>query len=107
MTTLNKATGRLRVGMRVNEYFGAMAEEAGRLGYKLITPTGHLCGMDLAEARIDNRTTIALEPDMAFICHPHLVEGTGRWLLWGHTFLMTENGPASVHADEETGFYAV
>ena len=107
MTTLNKATGRLRVGMRVNEYFGAMAEEAGRLGYKLITPTGHLCGMDLAEARIDNRTNIALEPNMAFICHPHLVEGTGRWLLWGHTFLMTENGPASVHADEETGFYAV
>jgi|SRR5208282_1696690 len=103
MATLKRGLDELCVGMRVREYFDIMAKEAGLHGFKLATPMGHFVGLDLMEARIDDITDLTFEPDMAFIVHPHLIDSRGRWLLWGHTFIMTKSGAVSLHRTEETG----
>jgi Xaa-Pro aminopeptidase len=107
MRTLETGLEKLRIGMRVPEYFHIMAEAAAGYGFKLITPMGHFAGLDLVEGRIDNKTEVVFAPGMTFIVHPHLVDSQGRWLLWGQTYFMTADGAVSFNRKEESGLYAI
>ncbi len=107
MKTLEAGIAELRPGTPINVFFNTMVREAARLGYKMITPTGHLCGMDLVEMRIDGKVTLPLDSKMTFICHPFLEDSDGRWLFWGHSFVMTAEGAKALHPGDEMGLYVV
>jgi len=47
-------------------------------GYLLRPPIGHICGIDMVEARVTLQNEDVLEPGMAVIIHPTLFTLDGR-----------------------------
>jgi Xaa-Pro aminopeptidase len=88
----------LKPGKRVKDVVLAMESYVKDLGFILRPPLGHLCGIDLVEARVSNQNDTLLEPGTALILHPTLFTPDGKCsFFWGETYLITGEGFERLH----------
>jgi Xaa-Pro dipeptidase len=80
-------------GKTVRDVVLAMDAYARDCGYLFRPPTGHVCGVDMIEARVSPQNTQVLEPGMAVIIHPTVFTPDGKTsFFWGETYLVTDDG---------------
>lgn len=71
----------------------AMESYVKECGYILRPPLGHICGIDLVEARVSKQNEMEFEPGMAIIIHPTVFSLDGKTsFFWGETYLVTNQG---------------
>lgn len=71
----------------------AMESYVKDCGYILRPPLGHICGIDLVEARISWQNEMEFETGMAVIIHPTVFTPDGKTsFFWGETYLVTNEG---------------
>jgi Xaa-Pro aminopeptidase len=88
----------LKPGKRVKEVVLAMEPYVKDSGFLLRPPLGHLCGIDLVEARVSSQNETVLEPGTAVILHPTIFTPDGkRSFFWGETYLITGEGFERLH----------
>ena len=93
----------MRVGIKVSDMVGIMGKTAEKNGFRLTTPMGHFCGLNLIEARVDGESQLVLEPGMAVILHPRLDDSKGtRVIPWGETYFITQQGPVRLNQTDDT-----
>jgi Xaa-Pro dipeptidase len=80
-------------GKTVRDVVLAMEAYVREGGYLFRPPTGHVCGVDMIEARVSPQNTQVLEPGMAVIIHPTVFTPDGKnSFFWGETYLVTDDG---------------
>ncbi|MBM4348523.1 MAG: aminopeptidase P family protein [Deltaproteobacteria bacterium] len=95
---IEKGIPALKPGNRVKEVVLAMESSVKISGFLLRPPLGHLCGIDLVEARVSAQNETVLKPGTAFILHPTIVTPDGkRSFFWGETYLITDHGHERLH----------
>jgi hypothetical protein len=93
----------MKVGTIMSEAVQAMARTAEEKNFKLTTPMGHFCGVDLVDGRFDGESQVVLNPGVTAIVHPRLDDLKGRnMILWGETYLMTDQGPQRLNQTDDT-----
>jgi Xaa-Pro aminopeptidase len=93
-----KSLGQVKPGKRVKDVVLALEESVKEAGYLLKPPIGHICGVDLLEARVSQQNETVLEPGMAVIIHPTVFTPEGkRSFFWGETYLVTPDGFERLH----------
>jgi len=90
---IKKGLEQFRPGKRVKDVVLAMESYVSNGGYLLKPPIGHICGIDMVEARVSLQNEDVLEPGMAVIIHPTLFTLDGRnSFFWGETYLVKSDG---------------
>jgi Xaa-Pro aminopeptidase len=98
LRALKKCLEQLNPGKRVKDVVLAMEQPVKEAGYLLKPPLGHICGVDLMEARVSQQSEIPLEPGMAVIIHPTVFTPDGkRSFFWGETYLVGRGGFERLH----------
>jgi Xaa-Pro aminopeptidase len=84
----------LSPGKRVRDVVRGIEDYVSGTGYVLRSPLGHICGVDLVEARISVENETELTPGMALIIHPAIFtpDGKNGPFFWGETYLVTRDG---------------
>ena len=100
--TLRAGVEAVKVGTKTPTFVEVMARAARKQNFKLMTPMGHFCGLDLVEGRVGEDSQVVLQPGITMILHPRLDDSKGRrMILWGETYLMTENGPIRLNRTDD------
>jgi len=95
---IDKGLPFLKPGKKVKEVVLAMESYVKDAGFLLKPPLGHICGIDLIEARVSIQNETVLNPGTAVILHPTLFTPDGkRSFFWGETYLITEDGFERLH----------
>ncbi|MDI7259363.1 MAG: Xaa-Pro peptidase family protein [Thermodesulfobacteriota bacterium] len=85
-------------GKTMKEVVLAMESYVTDSGYILKPPLGHICGIDLLEARVSRQNENVLEPGMAVIIHPTVFTPDGKnSFFWGETYLVNHDGYERLH----------
>ncbi len=80
-------------GKTVRDVVLAMEGYVKESGYLFKPPTGHVCGVDMIEARVSPQNTHALERGMTVIIHPTVFTPDGKNSFFcGETYLVTDSG---------------
>jgi Xaa-Pro aminopeptidase len=88
----------LKPGKRVKDVVLAMESYVKDSGFLLRPPLGHICGIDLVEARVSGQNESVLDPGTAIILHPTIFTPDGkRSFFWGETYLISESGYERLH----------
>jgi Xaa-Pro aminopeptidase len=103
VATIQAGVAAMNVGTKMSEAVQTMARVAEENNFKLTTPMGHFCGLDLVEGRFDGESQVVLNPGVTAILHPRLDDSKGRnMILWGETYLMTDQGPLRLNQTDDT-----
>jgi len=103
VATMQAGVSAMKVGTKMSEAVQTMARTAEENNFKLTTPMGHFCGLDLVEGRFDGESQVVLNPGVTAIVHPRLDDSKGRdMILWGETYLMTDQGPLRLNQTDDT-----
>jgi len=103
IATMKAGIEAMKAGTKMGEAVQAMAMVAEEKNFKLTTPMGHFCGVDLVEGRFDGESQVVLNPGVTAIVHPRLDDSNGRnMILWGETYLMTDQGPLRLNQTDDT-----
>jgi Xaa-Pro aminopeptidase len=103
VATMRAGVEAMKVGTIMSEAVQAMARTAEEKNFKLTTPMGHFCGVDLVDGRFDGESQVVLNPGVTMIIHPRLDDLKGRnMILWGETYLMTDQGPQRLNQTDDT-----
>jgi Xaa-Pro aminopeptidase len=95
---IQKGLDQLKSGKRVKDFVLSMDAYVSGSGYLLKPPLGHLCGVDLIEARVSPQNENILEPGTAVILHPTVFTPDGKnSFFWGETYLVTPTGYERLH----------
>jgi len=85
-------------GKTVRDVVAAMEAHIKNCGYIPKPPYGHVCGVDLIDARVSLQNGQVLEPGMAVILHPTVFTPDSKnSFFWGETYLVTEDGCERLH----------
>lgn len=85
-------------GKTVKDVVLAMESYVTDCGYLLKPPLGHICGIDLLEARVSRQNEMVLMPGMAVIIHPTVFTPDGKnSFFWGETYLVSPDGHERLH----------
>ena len=88
----------LKPGKRVKDVVLAMESYVKDSGFLLRPPLGHICGIDLIEARVSMQNETVLDPGTAVILHPTIFTPDGkRSFFWGETYLVKTDGYERLH----------
>jgi len=79
----------------------AVAAATEREGFSLGLPMGHFAGLDVMEGRVGPDSDVPLEPGIAVVIHPCVMNAQGIRLLWGETYFMTEDGPVRLNQADD------
>ena len=102
VATIRVGVEAMKVGTITSAAVRAMAGAAEEKNFKLTTPLGHFCGLDLIEARVHAESQVVLDPGVTMILHPRLDDSRGRNVLpWGETYLMTDQGPLRLNQTDD------
>jgi Xaa-Pro aminopeptidase len=89
---------KFKPGKAVKDVVLAMESYVANRGYSLRPPIGHICGVDLIEARVSKDNEITFEPGTAVIIHPTVFTPDGKnRFFWGETYLVTYDGYERLH----------
>jgi Xaa-Pro aminopeptidase len=95
---IKKSLGQVKPGKKVKDVVLAMEESVKADGFLLKPPIGHMCGVDLMEARVSQQNEMVLESAMAIIIHPTVFTPDGKSsFFWGETYLVTPDGFERLH----------
>ncbi len=95
---VTKALEVMKPGKTVRDLVVAIDAYVEKSGYVARAPYGHVCGVDLVDARVSPQNGQALEPGTAIILHPTVFTRDGKnSFFWGETYLVTENGYEGLH----------
>jgi Xaa-Pro aminopeptidase len=88
---INAATRKFKPGVRLGEAVHEAKKVIESAGLELRGPMGHLCGLNLVEARVELESKDILQPGMIIIFHP--IVGSGDTQMFsGETYLITPEG---------------
>jgi Xaa-Pro dipeptidase len=83
----------LKPGKTIKDIVVSMEAYVKGCGYILKPPLGHLCGIDLVEARVSWQNEMEIKTGMAIIIHPTIFTPDGKTsFFWGETYLVTPDG---------------
>ncbi len=85
-------------GKTIRDVVTRMDAHIKSCGYVPKPPYGHVCGVDLIDARVSPQNEQALEPGTAVILHPTVfTPDLKSSFFWGETYLVTEDGCERLH----------
>ena len=88
----------LKPGKAVGDVVLAMDSYVKASGYLLKPPLGHVCAVDLIDARVSFENEQVLEPWTAVIIHPTVFTPDSKnSFFWGETYLVTPDGYERLH----------
>ena len=83
-------------GMKLGSAAQEAKETVESAGLELHPPMGHLCGLDLIEARVKLESEEILQPGAVVIFHPPVYSGKTS-IFWGETYVITSKGYRRLH----------
>ena len=90
---IKKGLEHLNPGRTVADVFSTMKSHVNKGGYELSSAVGHICGVDLVEARLNGDNKMVLTPGTAIIIHPRIFTPDRKSnSFWGETYLLTHEG---------------
>jgi len=93
-----KGLEQFKAGKMVKDVVSVMESYVDSCGYVLKPPIGHICGVDLIEARVSGENETILKPGTAVIIHPTVFTPDGTTSFFcGETYLVTEEGYERLH----------
>jgi Xaa-Pro aminopeptidase len=98
LDAIKKGLEQFKPGKRVKDVVLAMEGTIKDSGYLFKPPTGHICAIDLVEARVTPQNEMVLDPGTAVIIHPTVFTPDGkRSFFWGETYLVKQEGYERLH----------
>lgn len=98
LEAIKKGLEQFKPGKRVKDVVLAMEDGVKEYGYFLKPPIGHICGVDLVEARVTGQNEMVLQPGTAVIIHPTVFSPDEKHsFFWGETCLVKEDGYERLH----------
>lgn len=95
---INKGLEQFKPGKRVKDVVLAMEDGVKESGYFLKPPIGHICGVDMVEARVTGQNEMVLQAGTAVIIHPTVFSPDEKHsFFWGETYLVKEDGYERLH----------
>ena len=95
---IKKALEVFKPGKTIRDLVSAMDAHIKRCGYIPKPPYGHVCGVDLIDARVSPQNGQVLEPGTAVILHPTVFTPDHKnSFFWGETYLVTDDGCERLH----------
>jgi Xaa-Pro aminopeptidase len=93
-----KALEIFKPGKTIRDVVAALEAHIKSCGYIPKPPYGHVCGIDLIDARVSLQNGQVLEPGTAVILHPTVFTPDNKnSFFWGETYLVTTNGWERLH----------
>ena len=85
-------------GKTIRDVVAAIDAHVKSCGYIPRPPYGHICGVDLIEARVSPDNGEVLLPGTAVILHPTVFTPDSKnSFFWGETYLVTDDGFERLH----------
>ncbi|HVP79365.1 MAG TPA: M24 family metallopeptidase [Thermodesulfobacteriota bacterium] len=85
-------------GKTIRDLVAAMDALIKSCGYLPKPPYGHVCGVDLIDARVSPQNGQVLDPGTAVILHPTVFTPDHKnSFFWGETYLVTDDGYERLH----------
>jgi Xaa-Pro dipeptidase len=95
---IKKGLEQFQPGKKVKDFVLAMESYVAGCGYLMKSPFGHICGVDLIEARVSPQNERMLTLGTAVIIHPTVFTRDGQnWSFCGETYLVTQEGYERLH----------
>jgi Xaa-Pro aminopeptidase len=95
---IRKALEVFKPGKTIRDVVATMDAHIKSCGYIPRPPYGHVCGVDLIDARVSPQNEQVLEPGTAVILHPTVfTPDLKNSFFWGETYLVTEDGCERLH----------
>jgi Xaa-Pro aminopeptidase len=95
---IKKALEVFKPGKTIRDVVAIMDAHIKSSGYIPEPPYGHVCGVDLIDARVSPQNGQVLEPGTAVILHPTVFTPDHKnGFFWGETYLVTEEGCERLH----------
>ena len=95
---IRKALEVFKPGKTIRDLVSAMDAHIKSCGYIPKPPYGHVCGVDLIDARVSSQNGQILEPGTAVILHPTVFTPDQKNSFFcGETYLVTEDGCERLH----------
>jgi len=83
----------LKPGNTVSQIVDALDTYISKSGFVPGPPYGHLCSVDLIDARVSHQNKSPLTTNTAMIIHPTVFTPDRKYsFFWGETYLITDNG---------------
>ena len=90
---IKNALNVFKPGKTVRDVVAAIDAHVESCGYVPKPPYGHVCGVDLIDARVSPENGQVLRPETAVILHPTLFTPDNKnSFFWGETYLVTDDG---------------
>jgi Xaa-Pro aminopeptidase len=100
---IKKGLEEFKPSRRIRDVVLSMESYVAGSGFHLRPPLGHVCGVDVLEARVSPQNEMTLTPGMAVVLHPTVYTANDKnWSFLGETYLVTRDGYERLHhaADE-------
>jgi methionine aminopeptidase len=98
LKAIEKALEKLKPGETIKDLVLAMESYVSSCGFLLKPPLGHICGIDLIEARVSSNNEMIIKPGTAVIIHPTIFTPDGKnSFFWGETYFVTSDGYKCLH----------
>jgi Xaa-Pro aminopeptidase len=95
---IRKALEVFKPGKTIRDVVAKIDAHIKSCGYIPKPPYGHVCGVDLIDARVSPQNEQVLEPGTAVILHPTVfTPDLKNSFFWGETYLVTEDGCERLH----------
>jgi Xaa-Pro aminopeptidase len=95
---IKKALEVFKPGKTIQDVVAMMDAHVKSCGYIPKPPYGHVCGVDLIDARVSPQNGQILEPGTAVILHPTVFTPDHKnSFFWGETYLVTDDGCERLH----------
>jgi Xaa-Pro aminopeptidase len=95
---IQKSLEVFKPGKTVRDVVAAIDAHIKSCGYIPKPPYGHVCGIDLIDARVSPQNGQVLEPGTAVILHPTVFTPDNKnSFFWGETYLVTHDGYERLH----------
>jgi len=95
---LKEAVKVVKPGNTIRDAVAAIDGHVKKCGYLPSPPYGHVCGIDLIDARVSPQNGQVLQPWTAVILHPTLFTPDNKnSFFWGETYMVTSDGCERLH----------
>lgn len=91
----------MKTRLRTRDLVQSVARAAEKEGFALGFPMGHFVGLDVMEGRVSPDSDVVLDPGIAVVIHPCVMNAQGVRFLWGQTYFMTDGGPVRLNQSDD------
>jgi len=91
----------IKMRAKTRDLVQSVARATEKEGFALGLPMGHFAGLDVMEGRVSPDSDVVLEPGIAVVIHPCVMNAQGVRFLWGQTYFMTDDGPVNLNQSDD------